>query len=63
MIADVRLPAAVREDLKERFDYEEAHMQTYPGKFAFPSIVLRENETNFGATEVFHPWADAVAEG
>jgi len=63
VIADVRLPAAVREDLKERFDYEEAHMQTYPGKFAFPSIVLRENETNFGATEVFHPWADAVAEG
>jgi len=25
--------------------------------------VLRENKTNFGATEVFHPWADAVAEG
>ena len=63
VIADVRLPTEVREGLKARFDYEEAHMQTYPGKFAFPSIVLRENKTNFGATEVFHPWADAVAEG
>lgn len=32
-------------------------------KFACPSVVLRQGETNSGATEIFQPWADAVAEG
>jgi hypothetical protein len=45
-----------------RFDYEEAHVQAQPMKFACPSVVLREGETNSGATEIFHPWADAVAQ-
>jgi gamma-glutamyltranspeptidase/glutathione hydrolase len=31
-------------------------------KFACPSVVMRDGDTNFGATEVFQPWADAVAE-
>jgi hypothetical protein len=31
-------------------------------KFACPSVVLREGETNSGATEIFHPWASAVAQ-
>jgi gamma-glutamyltranspeptidase/glutathione hydrolase len=25
--------------------------------------VLRQGETNSGATEIFQPWGDAVAEG
>jgi gamma-glutamyltranspeptidase/glutathione hydrolase len=37
-------------------------MQTFPLKFACPSVVLREGETNSGATEVFPPWSEAVAE-
>jgi gamma-glutamyltranspeptidase / glutathione hydrolase len=62
VIGDVRLAAETRDALKARFDYEEAHIQTLPAKFAFPSMVLREGETNSGATEVFLPWADAVAQ-
>ena len=45
-----------------RFDYEEARIQTLPMKFACPSIVLRDGDTNSGATEVFQPWSEAVAE-
>lgn len=63
VIGDVRLPKDVREHLRRQFDYEEARQQTLPGKFAFPSIVLRAGDTNSGATEVFQAWGDAVAEG
>ncbi len=62
VIGNVRLPQQVREGLRARFDYEETRTQTYPGKFAFPSVVLREGNTNSGATEVFHAWGEAVAE-
>jgi hypothetical protein len=37
-------------------------VQAQPMKFACPSVVLREGETNSGATEIFHPWAAAVAQ-
>jgi gamma-glutamyltranspeptidase/glutathione hydrolase len=63
VIGDVRLPTPVREALRARFDYEEARVQTQPMKFACPSAVLREGTTNSGATEIFQPWGDAVAEG
>ena len=53
----------VREDLRARFDYEEARIQTLPMKFACPSLVLRDGSTNSGASESFQPWSDAVAEG
>ena len=62
VIGDVRLPAKVRTTLRERFDYEEARLQTFPMKFACPSIVLRDGATNSGATEPAQPWGDAVAE-
>jgi gamma-glutamyltranspeptidase/glutathione hydrolase len=62
VIGDVRLPMPVREALRARFDYEEARVQTAPMKFACPSVVLRNGETNSGATEPFQPWGDAVAE-
>ncbi|MDB5604607.1 MAG: gamma-glutamyltransferase 1 [Bradyrhizobium sp.] len=63
VIGDTRLPAQVRDELRARFDYEDARIQTLPMKFACPSIVLRDGETNSGATEIFQPWGDAVAEG
>jgi gamma-glutamyltranspeptidase/glutathione hydrolase len=63
VIGDVRLPMQVREALQARFDYEEARVQTLPMKFACPSVVLREGGTNSGASEIFQPWGDAVAEG
>jgi gamma-glutamyltranspeptidase/glutathione hydrolase len=52
----------VHEALRAHFDYEEARVQTLPMKFACPSVVLREGGTNSGATEIFQPWGDAVAE-
>ena len=63
VIGDVRLPSPVRDALRAGFDYEEARMQTFPMKFACPSVVLRDGETNSGATESAQPWGDAVAEG
>jgi gamma-glutamyltranspeptidase/glutathione hydrolase len=63
VIGDARMSAAVRESLRARFDYEEARVQATPLKFACPSVVLREGDRNFGATEIFQPWGDAVAEG
>jgi gamma-glutamyltranspeptidase/glutathione hydrolase len=62
VVGDVRLPAAVREDLRARFDYAEARIQTTPMKFACPSLVLRDRDTNSGATEPFQPWSEAVAQ-
>jgi gamma-glutamyltranspeptidase/glutathione hydrolase len=62
VIGDVRLPAPAREALRARFDYEEARVQTLPMKFACPSVVLRDGAANSGATEIFQPWSDAVAE-
>jgi gamma-glutamyltranspeptidase / glutathione hydrolase len=43
-------------------DPADAIIQTLPMKFACPSIVLRDGDTNSGATEVFQPWSEAVAE-
>jgi gamma-glutamyltranspeptidase/glutathione hydrolase len=63
VIGDVHLPMAARDALRARFDYEEARVQTLPMKFACPSVVLRDGGTNSGATEIFQPWGDAVAEG
>ena len=62
VIGDVRLPAQTRDALRARFDFEEARVQTFPMKFACPSVVLRDGETNSGATESAQPWSDAVAE-
>jgi gamma-glutamyltranspeptidase/glutathione hydrolase len=62
VIGDVRLPDETRHALRTAFDYEEAHLQTIPLKFACPSLVQRAGETNSGATEIFQPWGDAVAE-
>jgi len=63
VIGDTRLPADTREALAARFDYEEARVQSLPQKFACPSVVMRDGDTNSGAVEIFQPWADAVAEG
>jgi len=62
VIGDVRLPPQTHEALRARFDYDEAHVQTFPMKFACPSVVLRDGATNSGATESAQPWGDAVAE-
>jgi gamma-glutamyltranspeptidase/glutathione hydrolase len=63
VIGDVQLPAETREALRTRFDYEEARRQNIPLKFSCPSMTMRQGETNSGATDIFQPWGDAVAEG
>jgi gamma-glutamyltranspeptidase/glutathione hydrolase len=62
VIGDVRLPEKVREELRAQFDYEEARVQTYPMKFACPSVVLHDRGANSGVTEISQPWGDAVAQ-
>jgi gamma-glutamyltranspeptidase/glutathione hydrolase len=62
VIGDVRLPDAVHDALGSRFDYEQARIQTFPMKFACPSVVMRKGTQNSGATESAQPWGDAVAE-
>jgi gamma-glutamyltranspeptidase / glutathione hydrolase len=62
VIGDVRLPAPVHDTLRSRFDYEQARIQTFPMKFACPSVVMRQGSQNSGATESAQPWGDAVAE-
>jgi gamma-glutamyltranspeptidase / glutathione hydrolase len=62
VIGDVRLPNAVHDALGSRFDYEQARIQTFPMKFACPSVVMRKGAQNSGATESAQPWGDAVAE-
>ena len=63
VIGDQRLPASARQALRSQFDYEEARILTQPMKFACPSLVLRDGTRNSGATDIFQPWSDAVAEG
>jgi gamma-glutamyltranspeptidase/glutathione hydrolase len=62
VIGDRRLPEDARKALGSRFDYEETQVQAVPMKFACPSVVMREGDTNSGAVEIFQPWGDAVAE-
>ncbi|OAF15584.1 gamma-glutamyltransferase [Bradyrhizobium centrolobii] len=62
VIGDARLPADAGKALGARFDYEETQVQALPMKFACPSVVMRDGDTNSGAVEIFQPWADAVAE-
>ena len=61
LIGDARFDAATHAALGAAFDYEQARVQTMPMKFACPSSVMRNGATNSGATEIFQPWADAVA--
>jgi gamma-glutamyltranspeptidase / glutathione hydrolase len=63
VIGDLRMDKGVRDSLRSRFEYEDARIQTFQGKYACPSVVLRSGTTNHGATDTFQPWADAVAEG
>ncbi|MET0675947.1 MAG: gamma-glutamyltransferase [Bradyrhizobium sp.] len=62
VIGDKRMPKATREALAAGFDYEDSTIQTLPMKFACPSIVMRDGDTNSGASEPFHAWSEAVAE-
>jgi gamma-glutamyltranspeptidase/glutathione hydrolase len=62
VIGDTRLAPETRAALGAKFDYEEAHLQTLPMKFACPSVVLRDGTTNVGASEIASPWSEAVAE-
>jgi gamma-glutamyltranspeptidase / glutathione hydrolase len=63
VIGDKRLPSPIHDALAARFDYEQARIQTFPMKFACPSVTMRQGTTNSGATESAQPWGDAVAEG
>ena len=62
VIGDTLLDAEVQSALSARFSYVAQRRQTLPFKFACPSGVLRSASTNWGATEIASPWADAASE-
>jgi gamma-glutamyltranspeptidase / glutathione hydrolase len=62
VIGDARLQGETHSALRAAFDYEQARTQTFPGKFACPSIVLRHGDVNFGAVDPAQPWGDPVAQ-
>lgn len=62
VVMDSALPAAVKELLKSRFTTAEAPRDVFPLAYACPSAVLRKGSENQGASEVMHPWSDAVSE-
>jgi gamma-glutamyltranspeptidase/glutathione hydrolase len=61
VVGDALLPQEVHAVLSGRFPYVQMRRQTLPHKFACPSGVLRTGTTNWGATEIGAPWADAAA--
>ena len=61
VVADDKLPAAVLEALAAKFRTVPAPRTVYPYNFACPSGVSRQEDTNFGLTEPYSPWGDAVA--
>ena len=64
VIGDIRLPQGRARGVEARVSTTRKRaIQTLPMKFACPSIVLRDSDANSGATEVFQPWSEAVAEG
>jgi gamma-glutamyltranspeptidase / glutathione hydrolase len=63
-IVDDSLPPPLLEDLRDRLAHVTPAPRTiFPLHFACPSAVGRTGVANSGATEVMHPWADAVAAG
>ena len=62
VIGDTALDEEIHQPLQARFDYIRQHRLTLPFKYACPSGVLRRGNTNWGATEISSPWADAVSE-
>src|SRR6185436_15135882 len=62
VIGDTLLPESCHAALAARFPYVQMRRQTLPFKFACPNGVLRSETTNWAATEIGSPWADAVEE-
>ena len=62
VIGDSALTEEIHRTLGARFEYIQQHRQTLPFKFACPSGVLRSANTNWGATEISSPWADAISQ-
>ena len=61
VIGDTALDEEIHRALQARFDYIQQHRLTLPFKYACPSGVLRSGNSNWGATEISSPWADAIS--
>jgi gamma-glutamyltranspeptidase/glutathione hydrolase len=61
VIADDSLPAETIAAMKEVGTVATTRRTPYPYAFACPAGVLRDDGDNWGATEPFSPWGDAVA--
>jgi gamma-glutamyltranspeptidase / glutathione hydrolase len=61
VIADDSLPAEIIAAMKKGSAVVTTRRAPYPYAFACPAGVLRDGQENWGATEPFSPWGDAVA--
>jgi len=61
VVGDTVLQNEVHAVLGARFAYAQRRRHELPHRFACPSGVLRSGTTNWGATEIAAPWADAAA--
>jgi gamma-glutamyltranspeptidase / glutathione hydrolase len=61
IIADSTLPDEIINSLTQILPTEKVRRQVYPYAYACPAGVARLAGMNYGATEIFTPWGDAVA--
>ena len=62
VIADETMPQAELSELRAAHPVSTTRRTVFPYAFACPAGVMREADTNHGASEVMSPWGDAVAE-
>lgn len=61
IVADKSLGADVFSSLEQVMPTVSARRHVYPYAFACPAGVLRDGKNNWGATEIYSPWGDAVS--
>lgn len=61
ILADLKLPTDVVTALQSIMPTARARRHVYPYAYACPCGVMRAGSTNAGCTELYAPWADAVA--
>lgn len=61
IVADPKLGPDILSALETVLPVSTARRNIYPYAYACPAGVARQNDMNFGCTETFTPWGDAVA--
>ncbi len=62
VVLDWRISEEFKKTISRSFDTIETERTPFPLYFACPSAVMVQGDRNFGATEITHPWAEAIAQ-